>query len=304
MVEVEKLLKEYYSELILIDGMSELTAQTYCISVREFLEFLEFRKLPLEAVDLQTLYSFVIYRREHKVDEVTIAKDISSLRSFGFYLKRNKIWEENIVFELEKPKVTRKLPKVLDVDEVDRLLSVIDTSKPLGIRDRALYELIYSCGLRISEASGLLLSNVHLDEKTLIVRGKGNKERMIPFGTAAKEWLTRWIFEVRPGIVKNNNVNEVFVNARGKPLSRKGIWKNFQEMEQKSGVEAKVHTLRHSFATHLLSGGADLRAVQEFLGHSDLSTTTIYTHINDEELQSYHAGYFPGHNYENTKGDK
>ena len=145
------------------------------------------------------------------------------------------------------------------------------------------------------------MANLHFDEKVIIVRGKGDKERLVPFGDVAKEWLLKWVTLVRPGLVGNSQVPQVFVNARGKALSRKGIWKNFQALEAKSGVEAKVHTLRHSFATHLLAGGADLRSVQELLGHSDLATTQIYTHVEDAQLQQYHKGYFPGHKNENKE---
>jgi len=295
MDEIDQLLQSFYSELILIEGMSELTAETYSLSVKFFLEYIKNKKLNLQQLTEKDIVAYFIDRKESGIDEITIAKDMSSLRSFGSFLTRNNIWVENIFYELEKPKISKKLPKVLSVDDVDKLLDVIDTSKPLGIRDRALYELIYSCGLRISEASGLLLTNVHFDEQIIIVCGKGNKERMIPFGSVAKEWLIKWIYEVRPGIVGQRPVNEVFVNSKGNPLSRKGIWKNFQTLEEKSGVEAKVHTLRHSFASHLLAGGADLRSVQVLLGHADLSTTTIYTHIEDEMLENYHSGYFPGH---------
>ena len=142
---------------------------------------------------------------------------------------------------------------------------------------------------------------MHFDEQLILVSGKGSKERLVPFGTVAKEWLLKWMGEERPKFVGSRHVAQVFVNSRGGPLSRKGIWKNFQTLEQKSGVSAKVHTLRHSFATHLLSGGADLRSVQELLGHSDLSTTTIYTHVDDEQLRQYHKGYFPGHNPDSSE---
>ena len=180
-------------------------------------------------------------------------------------------------------------------EQVDALLNAIQTKDDLGVRDRALFELIYSCGLRISEVATLYRENVHLEERLLLVLGKGSKERIVPFGDTAFYWLSKWIFESRPKIIGNRQVREVFVNYKGEPLSRKGIWKRFQELESLSGVTAKVHTLRHSFATHLLSGGADLRSVQELLGHSDLSTTQIYTHVNNEELELYHKEFFPGH---------
>ena len=196
---------------------------------------------------------------------------------------------------LERPKASRALPKVISVEQVDTLLDAIDTSTPLGIRDRALFELIYSCGLRISEAASLLVSNLHLKERLIIVHGKGDKERMVPFGLSAKERLEQYIYEARPLLVGSKIVPEVFVNYKGEPMSRKGIWKNFKALEAKTGVHAKVHTLRHSFATHLLAGGMDLRSVQELLGHSDLATTTIYTHVDDKQLREGHKEFFPGH---------
>ena len=289
------LIQGFYNDLVLVERRAELSADTYCISCREFLSWLEENDVELADVQVQNLIYFLAWRKEKGSSSLTLAKDISALRAFGSYLKRQGIWKENLSLELDRPKANRLLPSVLSVEEVDSLLAVIDITKPLGIRDRALFELIYSCGLRISEASGLLVSNVHFDERILMVHGKGDKERIVPFGEEASFWLRKWLSEVRPNIVGTRQISYVFVNCRGEMLSRKGIWKNFQMLEQKSGVHAKVHTLRHSFATHLLAGGADLRSVQELLGHSDLSTTQIYTHIDNEQLREYHRGYFPGH---------
>ena len=294
------LLKAYYNDVLLVERKSSLTAETYVFSTEIFLRWLEDQNKSIKDVDVQCLLYFFIWRKSEGFSDLTSAKDISALRSFGAFLERRNIWPENFALELDKPKHGRALPRVLSIEQVDCLLASIDVSKPAGVRDRALYELIYSSGLRISEASGLLLSNLHFEEQLLLVRGKGNKERIVPFGDAARDWLLKYINEARPVLTKGANVPEVFVNYRGEPLSRKGIWKNFQELEAKSGVYAKVHTLRHSFATHLLAGGADLRSVQELLGHADLATTQIYTHIDDSQLRDYHKGYFPGH--ENTGG--
>ena len=172
-------------------------------------------------------------------------------------------------------------------------MGAIDTTTLLGQRDDALFELIYSCGLRISEACDLTTAHVHLNEHLILVHGKGDKERLIPFGGKAEEKLTNYIKNVRPLLVKEKVVPQLFVNYKGDPISRKGVWKRFQELEVISGVDSKVHTLRHSFATHLLAGGADLRSVQELLGHSDLSTTQIYTHVTDCQLENIHEKFFP-----------
>ncbi len=296
----EELLQEYYNDLILVSRHSKLTAETYFFSIKEFFSWLEKESLALSSVTVKDLMFYISFRSTQGEAELTVAKDISALRSFGAFLVRKQIWQNNIAVELERPKAVKALPKVLSVEQVDAFLDSIDTDTPLGIRDRALFELIYSCGLRISEACSLLVSNVHFDQQMILVFGKGSKERFVPFGEVAKKWLKKWL-EVRNDFVKNLQTPTVFVNYKGKPLSRKGVWKNFQKIEALSGVTAKVHTLRHSFATHLLSGGADLRSVQELLGHSDLATTQIYTHLTDTELKDYHKEFFPGHNQNNNE---
>ena len=291
---ISSLLDQFYADIILVNRMSEMTALTYKISAQGFLEWLVQEKIKLREVTAQNLMYFLMKRKTDGNSELTIAKDISALRAFGEYLVRKNYWTENHALLLDRPKAGRHLPKVLSVEQTDELLSSIDTSTPLGVRDDALFELIYSCGLRISEACGLLVSNVHFEEHLILVHGKGDKERLVPFGEIAAKKLQKYMEEVRPGLVKGRNISEVFVNYKGEPISRKGVWKRFQEMEALSGVKAKVHTLRHSFATHLLAGGADLRSVQELLGHSDLSTTTIYTHVTDTQLEDAHKKYFEG----------
>ncbi|MBP5284432.1 MAG: tyrosine-type recombinase/integrase [Treponema sp.] len=292
---VETLCRQFYTDLLTVERLSKAGAETYAESAKFFLTYLVQEQIKLRQVNTKVMFFFLVWRRQSGCDELTVAKDISGLRALGEYLVRKNFWTFNHALELDKPKVHRALPAVLSIAQVDRLLDAIDVSTPLGVRDWALFELVYSCGLRISEASGLLVSNLHLEERLLVVHGKGDKERMIPFGEVAREKLEDYLMNVRPLLVNGKTVAEVFVNYRGEPMSRKGIWKRFKELEVMSGVNAKVHTLRHSFATHLLAGGADLRTVQELLGHSDLSTTTIYTHVEDRQLREGHNKYFPGH---------
>jgi integrase/recombinase XerD len=294
-LSIPVILSRFYTDLLLVERLSQKTAETYRLSVNEFLKWCVCKRVKLRDIDVQSLMYYLVWRKTEGCTELTLAKDISALRSFGSYLERLGMWSENYALMLDRPKGERPLPRVLTVNQVEKLLSVIDTSDPLGVRDAALFEMIYSCGLRISEASGLLVQNVHLNEQIILVRGKGDKERIIPFGVPAKEKLTIYLDNVRPALVRKKTVAEVFVNYKGEPLSRKGIWKRFQDYEALSGVHSKVHTLRHSFATHLLAGGADLRSVQELLGHADLSTTQIYTHVDDEQLRKNHEKYFPGH---------
>ena len=295
MEKFERLLRQFHANLIMVEGRAELTAQTYGTAVKEFLSWLCTKCLELESVALKDLLYYLSWRKSLGNSELTIAKDISALRAFGAFLTREGVWQENLALVLDRPRASRALPRVLSVEQVDELLSCIDTSDALGIRDRTLFELVYSCGLRISEACSLLMGNVHLKEKILLVRGKGDKERIVPFGDAAKEWLSRYFDEVRPSLVGKKIVPQVFVNYKGDAISRKGVWKRFKELESFTGIDCKVHTLRHSFATHLLSGGADLRSVQALLGHADLATTQIYTHVATGELGDYHKEFFPGH---------
>lgn len=289
---IENFLNQFYTDLILVKRDSEQTAVTYKISAEEFLNWLSTEKIKLKDVSVQNLFYYFIKRQTDGASELTIAKDISGIRALGDFLVRKKMWEENHALLLEKPKASRHLPKVLTVEQIEALLDSIDVKTLSGKRDDALFELIYSCGLRISEACTLLIANVHLEERFILVHGKGDKERIVPFGQRAYEKIVIYMDEVRPKLTRGRNVPELFVNYKGKAISRKGVWKRFKELEKMSGISAKVHTLRHSFATHLLSGGADLRSVQELLGHSDLSTTTIYTHVTDNQLESAHEKYF------------
>lgn len=306
-MKYDGLLREFYSEMLFIENSGELTAQTYGFSVKEFLLYAESQEISIESCDTRTLLYYLAERKSRGVADLTVAKDLSALRAFGAFLRRKNIWAENYALEMDRPKTSRLLPKVLEVEQVDGILDSINVSTPLGIRDRCLFELIYSCGLRISEACSLCISGIHFKERILVVRGKGDKERIVPFGDAAFEWLEKWLYEARPEIVGSRICDEVFVNARGNPISRKGVWKNFKAICARTGLDVKVHTLRHSFATHLLQGGADLRSVQELLGHSDLSTTQIYTHVDDEMLKDFHKEYFrrPGYrdNNEEIKND-
>ncbi len=295
MMTPDEALKKFYANLIMVDGRSELTAQTYKTAAKEFLGYLERQSISLEKVTVKDLLYYLAARKTQGCSELTLAKDISALRAFGSLLVLEKVWPQNEALVLDRPKARRALPKVLDIEQVDSLLESIDTTNALGVRDRALFELIYSCGLRISEACSLLIGNIHLEESLLLARGKGDKERIVPFGEAAASWLKRYLNEVRPSLVGKRIVPTVFVNYKGEPISRKGVWKRFKELEALTGIDCKVHTLRHSFATHLLSGGADLRSVQALLGHSDLATTQIYTHVSDSQLRDYHKEFFPGH---------
>lgn len=275
----------------------QLAAPSVEIYVREatlYVRHLEARARSVESSQVADLAAYLVERQEGGVDQRTIAKIISALRSLHHFAILEGLRPDNPALRLELPKMVRNLPDVLSVGEVEKILAEIRPDNSLGLRDRALFELIYSCGLRISEAVDLTMDMLYLEESTIRVRGKGDKDRLVPMGEEVIYWMKEYLARARPELVSRNpRTDRVFVNQLGNGLSRKGMWKRFREASDRAGVSAKVHTLRHSFATHLLEGGADLRAVQELMGHSDISTTQIYTHLDKDDLRVYHKDYHP-----------
>jgi len=289
----EQLLRSFEDYLTAGLRLSRQTVATYLRDCRGFVAWANANALEPQSVTTAEIIDFLIMRQQDEgIDQRTIAKTISALRSLFGYLVLEKMRDDNPATLIELPRASHRVPGVLEVEEIERLLAAIDIDGPLGLRDRALFELIYSCGLRISEAVELSVDRLFLAERIIRVQGKGDKERLVPMGEHAHYWMTLYLEEARPHLARRP-VSALFLNNRGQQLSRKGMWKRFREIAERAGVEAKVHTLRHSFATHLLEGGADLRAVQELLGHADISTTQIYTHVDKEELATYHADYHP-----------
>ncbi|MFW6312558.1 MAG: site-specific tyrosine recombinase XerD [Spirochaetota bacterium] len=289
----EQLLLQFEDYLTAGLRLSRQTVATYLRDCRGFVTWANANDLEARSVTTAEIIDFLIMRQQDEgIDQRTIAKTISALRSLFGYLVLEKVRDDNPATLIELPRAAYRVPGVLEVEEIERLLAAIEIDGPLGLRDRALFELIYSCGLRISEAVDLSVDRLFLAERLIRVQGKGDKERLVPMGEYAHHWLKRYLAEARP-LLARRPVSALFLNNRGQQLSRKGMWKRFREIAERAGVEAKVHTLRHSFATHLLEGGADLRAVQELLGHADISTTQIYTHVDKDELATYHADYHP-----------
>ena len=283
----------FRAHLLLVRKRSALTAEAYLRELDNLEVFLARQgKNPLTATG-EDLLSFLVWRHEKGLSRTTMARLVASIHSLYKFMKLEGLRHDDPSLLIRTPRQERTLPDVLQPEEVDKFLASIDLSTPNGLRDRALFELIYSCGLRISEAAGLSFDRLYMKERLLRVIGKRKKERIIPFGDEAHFWLDKYLSEARPQLEKTRKSDLVFLNQEGKGISRKGIWKRFSGIRAISGVSAKVHTFRHSFATHLLAGGADLRTVQELLGHSDISTTQIYTHIEEEALQGYHREYFP-----------
>lgn len=293
-MRAEGMVRDYENFLLSTARIARSSRETYLLEVRRFMEWVKSSGYDLRLLGSLDLIQYAAFRQGQNVEHRTLAKIISTLRSFFAFLQEDGYREDNPAELLETPKHTVPLPEVMSVEEVDAFFEAIDLDTNYGIRDRTLFELIYSCGLRISEAAELRIGSLYLDEKLLRVNGKGNKTRLVPIGSQALHWLKEYLRNVRPYLLKSEKpVDHLFLSMRGAGISRKGIWKRFKEICDAAGIEAKVHTLRHSFATHLLRGGADLRSVQELLGHSDIATTQIYTHVENEQLQHTHSAFHP-----------
>ena len=294
-MEKNDLLNRYCSRLVAIERRAVLTKESYSLEIRRFMDFLEAEKTCLSDVDAAFLSAYLATRRNvDKIDSRTAAKTVSALRSFFRFLTDEGLVNENPAVVLESPKRKSRLPEVMDKETIEALLDTIDTGSPRGCRDRCLFELIFSAGLRVSEAVALNIRDIDLEGGIAKVKGKGGKERIALFGRPAALRLKEYLKEARPKLAgKTNKSQALFIGRSGRRLSRKGIWKNYAKSAALAGTSSHLHTLRHSFATALLKGGADLRTVQELLGHADLSTTQIYTHVDVGVLRENHRRFFP-----------
>lgn len=241
------------------------------------------------------IISYLTYLKEQGKASSTLARTIAALRSFHQFMLREKMCETDPTVHIETPQKERRLPKVLSLQEVDKLLQAANGNTALHMRDKAMLELLYATGIRVSELIQLNLSDIHLTMGFIQCYGKGNKERIVPIGKLAKEAMEIYLEKARPKLVKKPNYEAVFVNQHGNRLTRQGFWKILKKLSSTAGITKEItpHTLRHSFATHLLENGADLRSVQEMLGHSDISTTQIYTHVTKTRLKDIYSSYHP-----------
>lgn len=269
-------------------GLSENTITAYRQDLTEFLNFLQQEKIdswPTEAVEID---AFLARQKDLNKASSSISRMISSLRKFYQWLARQNIQKLNPMIEIDSPKKQRRLPVALTQDEMDRLLAAPNVEKKLGLRDRALLEMMYATGMRVSEVINLQLEDVHPDLKLIKVFGKESKERLVPVSNIALDWLAKYEKEVRESLVlkQGRNTEFVFLNNRGGSLTRQAVWQIIKHYCQLANINKDVtpHTLRHTFATHLLENGADLRVVQEILGHSDISTTQIYTNLTQKHI--------------------
>ncbi|MGX7204364.1 site-specific tyrosine recombinase XerD [Enterococcus pingfangensis] len=294
---MDEQITEYLHYLSIERGLSENTRISYQRDLQQYLSFLiEQGVTSWQAVDRYTVVAFLGNLTEAGKASTTITRMISSLRRFHQFLRQERYTDHDPMQHIDSPKKAQRLPQTLSLAEVERLIAAPDTTTDLGIRDRAILEVMYATGLRVSELIGLKLGDIHLEMGLLQTIGKGDKERIVPLGDYAIHWLERYLAEVRPLLTKKTpNEPFLFVNNHGRGMSRQGIWKNLKQHVIKAEITKDVtpHTLRHSFATHLLENGADLRTVQELLGHADISTTQIYTHITKRRMTEVYKEFFP-----------
>ncbi|WP_273711011.1 site-specific tyrosine recombinase XerD [Leuconostoc mesenteroides] len=295
MQEIDNAIVDYLHYIRIERGLSENTIKSYHQDLVQFGEYLNSEKLVLDQVDHIVILSWLNQLRDLGKSNSSVIRMVTTLRNFFGYLVRETFVAHNPMNDVRPPKKAEHLPAVLSIEEIDRLLQAPIEDTPLGLRNRTLLEVMYATGLRVSELVNLKMSDLHLKLGLIQTLGKGDKERIIPIGEIAIDWLTRYFNESRIVLLKDKESPYVFLNDRGNQISRQGIWKIIKKLVTTAGITKDVspHTLRHSFATHILENGADLRIVQELLGHADISTTQIYTHISKKRLREVYDEYHP-----------
>jgi integrase/recombinase XerD len=290
----DEILQAFLDFLAVEKGLSANTIISYSGDLNKLFSFLEKEKIPWNRIQEEDLVKFIHQQSRAGLSSRSLARLISSLKSFYKFLILDDIVKKNPAVNLSSPKIWLKLPQFLTVQEAESLLSQPDEKVIRGLRDKAMLELLYATGLRVSELVSLKMKELNMDEGFLLCRGKGGKERIVPFGESARQALRRYLDEARPKIMKKAT-DVLFVSSRGGALTRQGFWKMLKTYARRAGLGLKIspHILRHSFATHLLERGADLRSVQLMLGHTQITTTQIYTHVSRERLRKVYEKYHP-----------
>ena len=291
----QELLREFIDSLWLERGLSPHTRNAYLTDLRGFALWLASRGSSLRQAGREAILDHLGWRLQQGYQARSTARLLSALRTFYRYLLRERLIDEDPTLQVELPQLGKPLPKSLSEAEVEALLAAPDIAEPLGLRDRAMLEVLYACGLRVSELVALSLEQINLRQGVLRVLGKGSKERLVPLGEEALIWLQRYQAEARGLLLAGRPSSVLFPSQRGEQMTRQTFWHRIKLHARHAGILKPLspHTLRHAFATHLLNHGADLRVVQLLLGHSDLSTTQIYTHVAKARLQALHAAHHP-----------
>jgi integrase/recombinase XerD len=294
---MRQLLKDFMDYLLIERGLSNHTIDAYTRDLTNYITYMEKSAeiSDVNAINRIQIMNYLFLLKDSGKTSATIARNISSIRAFHLHLLRENKTNNDPTLHIELPKKEKKLPKVLSLGEVEALLNQPNGKKAFAQRDKAMLEILYATGLRVSEMVQLNASNIHLTMGFVHCIGKGNKERIIPLGSMAKQAIETYIQDGRNHLLKGKREEALFLNHHGKRLSRQGFWKILKSLAKEAKIEKELtpHTLRHSFATHLLENGADLRAVQEMLGHADISTTQIYTHVSKERLKDLYAAHHP-----------
>lgn len=288
-------LEEFLNYLAVERGHSKNSVLAYGRDVRRFLQSLEKRGLGLAEVDARVASEHLEELAARGISPRSASRALSAVKSFFRYLVSVERLAKDTISDVRSPRLRKSIPGFLDVQEIVRLIDSVSTDTPRGLRDRAMLELLYGAGLRVSELCDLSLSQLDLEHGFVTVVGKGDKERTVPIGRPAVTALKRYVSEGRPKFLNGKSVDRVFLSRLGHGWTRQGVWKWLRELAHSVGLDVRLypHLLRHTFATHVLSGGADLRSVQELLGHADISTTEIYTHLDTPRLRKIHQQYHP-----------
>ena len=293
---MDDLADQFINYLVVEKGLSKNTIASYSADLAAYLDFIKANGIAnISDADTALVLKHLIALRNEGLGSRSRARHLVTIRGFYRFLVHEKILEANPAKMVDLPKGGRKLPDVLKIDEVARLLDAPDPSKPLGSRDAAMLELLYAAGLRVSELVTVGITDVNLEACFVRVLGKGSKERVVPIGQAAQKKLDAYLVSGRPALLKGRPSPYLFVTRSARPITRQGFWKILKQAARKAGISHNItpHTLRHSFASHLLERGADLRSVQVMLGHADISTTQIYTHVATKRLKAVHTQYHP-----------
>lgn len=294
---MDEYIDSFLTYLTVNKGLSRNTLESYSRDVSKFTTYLKSNKIKnLQDVNEDTITGFLSFLRNKKLSVKTVNRNIVSVKQLFNYLRIEEIIKEDPLRNLKTPRLVKSIPDILSLEKVDKLLSVPSKNESYeGARDSAMLEVLYSTGVRVTELTELKLNKLNLDHGYIIVIGKGNKERIVPLGKAAIEKIKKYLADSRSEILKGKTSGYLFVTKRATKMTRQGFWKLIKKYALEAGIDSKIspHTLRHSFATHLLERGADLRVIQVMLGHSDISTTQIYTHLEKEKLKEIHKKHHP-----------
>ena len=292
---MDALIKEFSEYLRIEKRHSPHTVTNYCRDLRRFAK--AFPDTNISSMTTADVRNFLLILRDEGLSPSSIARSLSSIKSFFRYLCQDKQLKDNPAEILETPRRRRKLPNLLSLADVDKLLSCPDPKTSMGLRDQAMLEVLYATGMRVSELISVKGHNLDFEAGCLRTMGKGSKERIVPIGMVARRAVEDYLLNSRPVLAKGQKVEELFLTRRAKAMTRQGFWKLLKNYVRQSNIKADVspHTLRHAFATHLLDRGADLRSVQQMLGHADISTTQIYTHVLEKRMLEVHDQFHPRH---------